>query len=72
MARATSICPAWPRRAWMAGFSGAVDPIMASVDMADVRIVRAEGLAMGDDAKATAMSAARAEIKGQNAVMAFI
>ena len=36
--------------------------VLGFFGITDVRIVRAEGLAMGDDAKATAMSAARAEI----------
>ncbi|MBP8150360.1 MAG: NAD(P)H-dependent oxidoreductase, partial [Limnohabitans sp.] len=36
--------------------------VLGFFGITDVRIVRAEGLAMGDDAKATAMSAARADI----------
>ncbi len=32
IARATSICPAWPRKAWISAISGAVDPMIASVD----------------------------------------
>ena len=36
--------------------------VLGFFGITDVRIVRAEGLAMGDDAKATAMNAARAEI----------
>lgn len=36
--------------------------VLGFFGITDVRIVRAEGLAMGDEAKATAMSTARAEI----------
>ena len=35
MARATSICPAWPRSACRAGSSGAVEPMIASVERQD-------------------------------------
>ena len=36
--------------------------VMGFFGITDVRIVRAEGLAMGDDARATALSAARADM----------
>ena len=36
MKAAASIWPAWPRRAWISGCKGAVDPMIASVDRAEV------------------------------------
>ncbi len=34
---AASICPRWPRSAWISALSGAVDPMIASVDIAEIR-----------------------------------
>ena len=39
MAAATSIWPRWPRSAWISGSSGAVEPMIASVDRLAVSTV---------------------------------
>ncbi len=36
IASAASICPRWPRSAWISGRSGAVEPMIASVDSAEI------------------------------------
>ena len=36
IAAAASICPAWPRKLWISGCKGAVEPMIASVDKAEI------------------------------------